>query len=188
MLNSCVMSKDVFTFNYDTKKGADIAAGDFIEFNDGGIKKGEVSDFNFKVFFGKNTKGSVTMGNDKYNVEEIKAFQKGSSYYRKLNSEKYFVQRLKGGKINLYYRHMPKTAGTDSRGRMYDDAYDLHYLQKGNESSIEKFSVKLLETMVADNAAAMKYIDKYKSAKKDNSKNLYLDKAMDIYNGDVVVD
>lgn len=181
----CVMSKDLHKFNFDSKNGIEPGEEDFIEMNDGTIKYGSIDGFKFNLGLINKNKSNVRLRGIEYPASDIRAFQMGKNYYRKPAGSKTFLQRLKVGLINMYYEHITRS-GTDSRGRMYNDAYDLHYLQKGGVSApIQKFSLKLLEEMVSDNTSSMKFISKYKNTKKDPSKDLYLDKAINIYNGDV---
>jgi hypothetical protein len=173
-LLSCVYSKDVFSLHPDKNNGGEIGAGDFIQLNDGRIIKGEIQDF--KVGFGLiNRTGTITINNTKYNAVDIAIFQDDSNYYRKFPGEKYFMERRKVGKINLYYRHF-KISGK------YPDEYDLHYIQKGAGDVIQKFSVKLLAEMVADNPKASGFVEEYIKAKKKNAG--LLDQAIDTYNNE----
>ncbi len=179
--NSCVTDKDIFRFNFDSNKGGTGDVSDFIEFNDGRIIKGDISKFVLHVGLVGRNSSTVTMDNVKYNTSDIKIFQVDSNYYRKMPSAKYFIQRKRGDKVNLYYKHVSKS-GTDSRGRPYGTEYDLHYLQKGNDGEIKEFSVKTLVEMVSDNQQALNYIEEYKN-KSNKNRDQYLGKAIDAYNG-----
>ena len=177
----CVTSKDIFSFNYDLNKGGEIGTGDFIQFKDGRIEKGEIQ--KFKLGLGVlNKLGSVTLNNIKYDVKDISVFQIDSNYYRRVPGIKNFMQRKKGGKINLYYQHI-RSSGTDSKGSSYVTEYDVYYIQKGLTNEVQKFSVKLLSEMVSDNVKATGVLANYGKAN-NKDKRLILDKTIDTYNSE----
>jgi hypothetical protein len=181
---SCVSVKtsEVLNLNYDVSKGAE-DGGDFIEFLDGKIIKGEIEKFKLQLGLINKNKGAITMDKVSYKSNDILAFQMDSSFYRKLKGTTYFMQRKKAGKINLYFRHYSSESGVDSKGKSYFyPAYDLHWLQKGFDSEIQKFNVKLLATMVADNVEAYNLVTKYENTKRRNRSDTDIDKAINIYN------
>ena len=164
-LFSCVYSKDVFTLKYDKNKGGEIGAGDFIQLTNGHIIKGDLQ--KFKLGLGLlNKAGAITLNNTKYDAKDVVVFQMDSNYYRKVPGIKHFMQRKKVGKINLYYQHF-NLSGTDYKGRMTHDEYDLHYIQKGTNGLPVKFSVKLLSEMVADNPRASAFYQRIYKSKKE---------------------
>jgi len=179
-LFSCVYTKDLFSFNYDKNKGGEIGTGDFIQLTDGSIIKGDLQ--KFKLGLGLlNKAGTITLNDTKYDAKDIVVFQMDSAYYRKVPGIKHFMQRKKVGKINLYYQHF-RQSGTDSRGRAYSDEYDIHYIQKGNNGLPQKFTLKLLSEMVADNPKASGLVEEYIKAKRKDKRDSLLDKAIDTYN------
>ena len=177
-----VRTSEVVNLGFDAKKGGS-ADGDFIQLNDGKIMRGTVDKFKLQLGLTNKNKGTVTMDNVAYRSNDIMAFQQDSTYYRKLKGTTYFMQRKKAGKINLYFRHFSAEGYTDSKGKYkVSPAYDLHWLQKGSDGEIQKYNLKLLESMVLDNAEATNLINIYKEAKNRNKKDSDLDKAIDIYN------
>ena len=177
-----VRTSEVVNLGFDAKKGGS-ADGDFIQLNDGKIMRGTVDKFKLQLGLINKNKGTVTMDNVAYRSNDIMAFQQDSTYYRKLKGTTYFMQRKKAGKINLYFRHFSAEGYTDSKGKYkVSSAYDLHWLQKGMDGEIQKYNLKLLESMVLDNAEATDLINTYKEAKNRNKKDSDLDKAIDIYN------
>ncbi len=186
-LASCVTVKtsEVVNLGFDSNKGGG-PVGDFIELNDGKIVRGTIDKYKLQLGLINKNKGTVTIDNVPYRSNDIMAFQKESDYFRKLKGTTYFMQRKKAGKINLYFRHFPATNSTVTRGNITrtvtDPAYDLHWLQKGSDGSIQKYNLKLLETMVSDNAEATNLINTYKQAKNRNKKDIDLNNAIDIYN------
>ena len=184
---SCVTVKtsEVVNLGFDANKGSN-AGGDFIELNDGKLIRGTIDKFKLQLGLINKNKGTVTLDNIEYRSNDIMAFQKESDYFKKLKGTTYFMQRKKVGKINLYFRHFSAETRTVTRGsftRMVTDpAYDLHWLQKGLDGEVQKFNLKLLESMVLDNAEATNLIHNYKKAKNRNKKDSDLDNAIDIYN------
>ena len=177
-----VRTSEVVNLGFDAKKGGS-ADGDFIQLNDGKIMRGTVDKFKLQLGLINKNKGTVTMDNVAYRSNDIMAFQQDSTYYRKLKGTTYFMQRKKAGKINLYFRYFSAEGYTDSKGKYkVSPAYDLHWLQKGSDGEIQKYNLKLLESMVLDNAEATNLINIYKEAKNRNKKDSDLDKAIDIYN------
>ena len=180
-----VRTSEVVNLGFDAKKGGS-ADGDFIQLNDGKIMRGTVDKFKLQLGLINKNKGTVTMDNVAYRSNDIMAFQQDSTFYRKLKGTTYFMQRKKAGKINLYFRHFSAETRSVTRGsftRMVTDpAYDLHWLQKGVDGEIQKYNLKLLESMVSDNAEATNLINTHKKAKNRNKKDSDLDKAIDIYN------
>ena len=177
-----VRTSEVVNLGFDAKKGGS-ADGDFIQLNDGKIMRGTVDKFKLQLGLINKNKGTVTMDNVAYRSNDIMAFQQDNTYYRKLKGTTYFMQRKKVGRINLYFRHFSAEGYTDSKGKYkVSPAYDLHWLQKGSDGEIQKYNLKLLESMVLDNAEATNLINIYKEAKNRNKKDSDLDKAIDIYN------
>jgi hypothetical protein len=180
-----VKTSEVVNLGFDTNKGS-ITGGDFIELNDGKIIRGTIDKYKLQLGLINKNKGTVTINNTEYHSNDIIAFQKESDYFKKLKGTTYFMQRKKAGKINLYYRHFSAQTRSVTTGNftkmVTDPAYDLHWLQKGLDGEIQKYSLKLLESMVLDNAESVNLIDAYKQAKNKNKKDSDLDKAIDIYN------
>lgn len=175
---SCVGSKQVFNLHYDRDKGKQAGIDDFVKLNDGTVVKEDVQ--KSKIHLGISKNGTITTANKTYDVKDVTAYQMDSIFRLKATGKKYFYGRKKSGRINLYYRHFTER-GTDTKGRFYDYSYDLHWLQKGDDGSVQMFSVKLLSEMVADNSQAVAFIDQYKSSRKKDSS--LLDMAIDTYNG-----
>ena len=184
---SCVTVKtsEVVNLGFDANKGR-VAGGDFVELNDGKLIRGTIDKFKLQLGLINKNKGTVTLDNIEYRSNDIMAFQKESDYYKKLKGTTYFMQRKKVGKINLYFRHFSAETRSVTRGsftRMVTDpAYDLHWLQKGLDGVVQKYNLKLLESMVSDNPEVTKLINNYKQAKNRNKKDSDLDNAIDIYN------
>ena len=180
-----VKTSEVVTLGFDANKGGS-SGGDFIELNNGKIIKGTIDKYKLQLGLINKNKGTVTMDNIEYRSNDMMAFQKESDYFKKLKGTTYFMQRKKAGKINLYFRHFSAETRSVTRGsftRMVTDpAYDLHWLQKGVDGEIQKYNLKLLESMVSDNAEATNLINTHKKAKNRNKKDSDLDKAIDIYN------
>jgi len=183
ILYGCGSSKSALYLSYDKDKGKESSIGDFIRLKNGDVIKGDMK--KAKLGLGLlNSKGSVTMADGtEYAAKDIEEFQIDSMFNKRIpGSEKFFYGRKKSGKINLYYRHY-SSRGTDAGGHYYSSSYDLYWLQKGKEAPIEKFSVKLLESMVADDKAASRLMTEYEGESAKERKDSELDKIIDVYNG-----
>lgn len=177
-----VRTSEVVNLGFDAKKGGS-TGGDFIALKDGKIIRGTIDKYKLQLGLINKNKGTVTMDDIAYRSNDIMAFQKESDYFQKLKGTTYFMQRKKVGKINLYFRHFSEERYTDSRGKYkVSPAYDLHWLQKGSDGEIQKYNLKLLESMVTDNAEVINLINTYKQAKNRNKKDSDLNNAIDIYN------
>ena len=182
LLQSCVMSKDVFHLTPDKTVENEKQKGDFIELMSGKIIQGTITDMDLynRYFFTKHT-GSLQINGKEYSYDQIAALQEKGQYYRKGGSKNFLLPRIKSGKINLYRRYI-QNSGIDSRGKPYMNDFYFYYLQKGNKSEMVDFSVKALTEMVSDNQAALSFINDYKEHKKQKNRDSYLDKAIDAYN------
>ena len=180
-----VKTSEVVNLGFDANKGSS-TDGDFIELNDGKIIRGTIDKYKLQLGLINKNKGTVTMDNIAYRSNDIIAFQKESDYFKKLKGTTYFMQRKKVGKINVYFRHFSAETRSVTTGNftkmVTDPAYDLHWLQKGSYGEIQKYNLKLLESMLSDNTEAVNLINTYKQAKNKNKKDSDLDKAIDIYN------
>ncbi len=179
----CISTSDVHRFAYDRDKGKEAGRNDFIE-----LKSGEtvaVDLKKYKIGMGLiDNNGSITTGDGKvYRVKDVEAFQMDSSYYKRApNKGKRFYSRIKSGKINLYERHIVES-GMDSRGKFYKDDYRIYFLQKGTKGSVEKFSEKLLASMITDNGNAMSLMTEYLAKSKKKRTDSELGHIIDVYNG-----
>ncbi|MEJ7611627.1 MAG: hypothetical protein WKF88_10660 [Ferruginibacter sp.] len=129
-------------------------------------------------------KGSITQEDGSVqNMKDVEEFQMDSTYYKRApGASKRFYQRIKSGKINVYYRHVVDR-GIDSRGRAYNYNYDLYYLQKGNGAPVEDFSLQRLRKMISDQPAVSSLLKEYDKKPKKQKKDSDISRIIDTYNG-----
>jgi hypothetical protein len=177
-----VRTAEVIKLNFGAG-AAQEPGGDYIKLNDGSKINGKITTYRVPTGGGifKKGKHNVIMDGKEYNLKEVVQFQKDSACFARPKGYSFFVERKVFGKINVYYRHIDEYV-SDSKGRSYHDVYDLHFLQKGDEAKIEKYSVGLLAKMVADNSTALELVEDYKSAKKRKKSDSDLEAAIKLYN------
>jgi hypothetical protein len=184
IFTSCTVVKtsEIITLNFN-RAAAKEEGGDYIKFKDGSKINGKISEYRVQTGKGifRNVKKSVTMDGKEYETKNIISFQKDSAAFARLENSNIFAERKMAGKINVYFVHYNES-GTDSRGRPYHDVYDLHWLQKGADGKIEKFSVKKLEEMVSDYPTSLDLINDYKNAKGRKKSDSDLVAAIELYN------
>jgi hypothetical protein len=177
-----VKTSEIIKLNFN-RSAAKEEGGDYIRFKDGSKINGKIT--NYRVQTGKgifgNGKKSITMDGKEYETKDIISFQKDSVSFARLENSNVFAERKMAGKINVYFVHYDES-GTDSRGKRYHDVYDLHWLQKGSDGKIVKYSLKTLEEMVSDYPTALDLINDYKNAKRSKKSDSDLEAAIELYN------
>lgn len=153
---------------------------EFVELNDGTIISGHIVKENLSA---KRTKGTLVIDDKTYLHKEVAAFQAQNMYYRK-NESKEFAQRILKGKINVYQTFYSGMI-SDAQGRTKPYNYSMYFIQKGNAAPMKEYNMKVLESSVSDNAAAVSALEEYKKLsgkKKRNEGSVYLDDIIKTYN------
>jgi len=153
---------------------------EFVELNDGTVISGHVVKEDLSA---KRTKGTLVIDEKTYLHKEIAAFQAQNMYYRK-NGSKEFAKRILKGKINVYQTFYSGMM-SDAQGRTKLYNYSMYFIQKGNVAPMKEYNLKVLESSISDNAAAVSALEEYKKLsgkKKRTEGGVYLDKIIQTYN------
>lgn len=164
------------TLNRDTTFVANDTT-DFVELKDGNIIRGTITKYSLGEILAKHG-GSAVIDGKKFWYTDVIAAQYQNKYYKK-DIHNGFDERIVRGKINVY-RYLEIT-----ESEYQTSIFDWYFLQKGDKAPITEFSVKLLETMIADSQPAIEELKKYKALKKQDKKikgDQYLNNIISVYN------
>ncbi len=139
----------------DKKAFVETADGKIIEANEARIKN---------PLFGKST--IELDGEVKIPTKEVVAYQNNTGYYRRVQGQ--FAPRFKKGLINMYSITENYTEWDNSRGGqgMRNRVRIVYYMQKGDQSPIQKFTPDITRDYVKDYAPAMEFINVYDKTQK----------------------
>jgi len=137
--------------------------GNYIELLNGKIINLDGREINDKFFFTSKIKAD----GDKYATSEVKGYQNDGVYYKQYNNK--FYQRYAHGKVNFYYRTETTTRTSMGSGGTMQTRNRTkleRFIQKGEEGKMVRYSVNSLRTMIKDNKAAVKQLNKFQRTNK----------------------
>ncbi len=160
-------------------------AGNYIELLNGETVNLDGQKINDNFFFTNKLKAN----GGKYAVNEVKGYQDNGIYYKQYNKK--FYRRYAHGKVNFYYRTETTTRTTmNSNGTMETRNRNKleRFIQKGEEGKMVKYNVSSLRTMIKDNKAAVKQLNKFHRTNKIASVIIWPASVVLIVGGYFVVD
>jgi hypothetical protein len=138
----------------------------FVETTDGKITEANEAKIKSPLF-GKST--IELDGEVKIPTKEVVAYQNSTGYYRRVNGQ--FAPRFKKGLINMYsvtenYTEWEQSSAPGGGSRMRNRVRIIYYMQKGDQSPVQRFSPNLTRDFVKDYAPAMEFMNVYDETQK----------------------
>ena len=153
---------------------------EFVELKDGKIVEGKIENLKWFGDLPMIQSSKFTVNGTPYRGKEINAIQSKNRYFRKTIYND-FAERIIKGKINVY--RLEKQTAPNEKGRI--TTYSLHYLQKGENGSLDEYDNKLMEKTINDNPTALAKFNDYKklsNREKNRDGGNYLTEIIEAYN------